>query len=215
MLAYALFALARFVVRSLLHDHELCDSSAGSNTQDFRDRRKMISELSQGLGILKGISSAAPFLGLAGTSYGILCALWFPSSGLPERYVAFLLTRIAFASTTTPAGIGVALSASIFHTVLRVRVESISAALSLRTSYTGRVRSFRFAETLPLKKRFSSFPPFALLAAPALACVVALFTPFHPYRVRLARPSAVIPLPPGFPGSNHRIARYGARRTLH
>jgi biopolymer transport protein ExbD len=42
-------------------------------------------------------------------------------------------------------------------------------------------RPFRLAQTLPLKKRFSSLPPFALIAAPALASVVVMFMAFEPY----------------------------------
>ncbi|HVN17937.1 MAG TPA: MotA/TolQ/ExbB proton channel family protein [Dongiaceae bacterium] len=194
-LGYTFFALTRFLFRYFLRRHELRHFSTGCARNDRRNQRMLISELSKGLGILRGIASAAPFLGLAGTSYGILCALWFSYSGSPERYVALLFTRIAFASTTTLAGIFVALSASIFHSLLRGRIENFPVASFLHASSVGRVRSFRFAETLALKEKFSSLPPFALLAAPTLACVVLLFTPFHPYRV----PVGLRVLLPAFP----------------
>jgi hypothetical protein len=51
-------------------------------------------------------------------------------------------------------------------------------------------RQFRLAQTLPLKQRFSSLPPFALIAAPALASVVAVFMTLEPYETATGWTSA-------------------------
>ncbi|HYM78961.1 MAG TPA: MotA/TolQ/ExbB proton channel family protein [Candidatus Dormibacteraeota bacterium] len=184
MLAYTFFVLIRFLRRCYLSRHELRDFKTESGTEYLRNRKMLIAELSLGLGTLKSIASTAPFLGLAGTSYGILAALWFSYSGSPERYIAILFTRIAFAFTTTLSGILVATPAAVCHSLLRARIESFtSTSFSTEDPAPDGISSFQYAQTLPLKKRFSGLPPFALLAAPALASVVCLFTPFHPYRV--------------------------------
>ena len=195
MMAYTFCVLIRFLRCYYMDRHELRDFRPEAGPH-FRNRKRLISDLSRGLGTLKGFSSTAPFLGLAGTSYGILAALWFGYSGSPERYFALVFTRMAFAFTTTLAGILVAVPAAVCHNILRRRVESFSSTLSSTCdATTDGIGSFQLAQTLPLKKRLSSLPPFAVLAAPALACVVVLFTPFHPYRT----PTGLTVLLPSFP----------------
>lgn len=193
MLLYTLFVLACYLFHCCRH--ELFDRSPESGTNGLPKKKIFISDFLPKVRTLKGISTAAPFFGLAGTSYGILCALWFPYSGSPQRYVALLFTRIGFAFATTLAGILVALPATILHNFTRTRIESLFSASFSTKSFTGGVHYLRFAETLPLRKRFSGLPPFALLAAPTLACVAALFTPFHPYRI----PVGLRVLFPSFP----------------
>lgn len=195
MLLYTFFLFARYLFHHYRCRHELCDPSSEFGTDGLRTRRRLVSELNPEYGIVKGISTAAPFFGLAGTSYGILSALWFPYSGSPQRYVALLFTRIAFAFATTIAGILVALPSTIFRILVSTRIERFSGASSSNNPIISKAGSFRFAETLPLGKRFSSLPPFALIAAPALASVIALFTPFHPSRV----PVGLRVLLPSFP----------------
>src|SRR5215831_9721805 len=46
-----------------------------------RRQRTLVADLSRGLRTLKGIACAAPFLGLAGTSYWVLGGLFFGYSG--------------------------------------------------------------------------------------------------------------------------------------
>lgn len=186
MLGYTLFVLTRFLLRYQQHRHELRNYRAGFGTDDLGNRKRPIPDLSQGLGALKGISKAAPFLGLAGTSYGILTALWFPYSGSPERYFHLLFTRFAFSLTATLAGIMVAVPATVCYCLFCARVELFSRASDWsHDPDSEKVHSFEFAQELALKKRVSGLPPFALLAAPILACVTALFTPFHPDRIPL------------------------------
>jgi biopolymer transport protein ExbD len=82
----------------------------------------------------------------------------------------------------------VAIPAILAHNFLRTRIDrfghefscSVPAGMASHEDPAG-PRQFRLAQTLPLKKRFSRLPPFALIAAPALASVVAVFMAFEPY----------------------------------
>lgn len=160
MLGYTFFVLTRLLLHHHRCHYELCNLIPDFGTDDLRNGKQLISELSHGIAVLKGISTAAPFLGLAGTSYGILCALWFPYSGSPDRYFRLLFTRFAFAMTTTLAGIVVALTATVCYYLLRKRIESLSSTLLLsHNSARSTVPSFRFAHSLPLKQRFAGLPP--------------------------------------------------------
>lgn len=195
MLGYTFFVLLRFLVRYYSRHRDLPAFGSRSGIDSFLDRRKLICGLSQGLLTLKGISAAAPFLGLAGTSYGILAGLFVGYSGSPRGYFALVFTRIAFGSAPTLAGILVAVPAVVFHNLVRTCIENFSVpGFSTHNCTTSGLVHFRLAQTLPLKRRFSSLPPFATLAAPALACVVVLFTPFHPYRA----PTGLTVLLPSF-----------------
>jgi hypothetical protein len=78
----------------------------------------------------------------------------------------------------TAAGILVALPALLAHNFLRTRIDRFerefsSAGMAPHTD-PARPRQFRLAQTLPLKKRFSILPPFALITAAALASFVAM-----------------------------------------
>lgn len=195
MLGYTLFVLIRFLVPYYSARRELRAFRCDSDIDYLRSGRKRISDLSKGLGTLKGISGAAPFLGLAGTTYGILAGLFVGYSGSPRGYFALVFTRIAFGSVPSLAGILVAVPAVVCHDLVRTCVENFSVpGFSTHNRTTSRLVHFRLAQTLPLKKKFSSLPPFATLAAPALAGIVVLFTPFHPYRT----PTGLTVLLPSF-----------------
>src|SRR5450631_626897 len=75
MLAYTGFVLLRFSRRYYLARRESRALVNDSWRALQRNQRTLVADLSRGLRTLKAISSAAPFLGLAGTSYGILAAL--------------------------------------------------------------------------------------------------------------------------------------------
>jgi biopolymer transport protein ExbD len=76
----------------------------------------------------------------------------------------------------------VAIPAAVSYNILRTRIEMFESELSNMTLALI-AHSFQFAQKLPLQKRFSGMPSFALLAAPALASLVAIFTHFQPYEV--------------------------------
>ncbi len=187
MLAHTLFVVGRFSFRH--YKYFRCSAPMfvpDATRASQRNHRRIVAGLSQGLGTLKAISAMAPFLGLAGTCYGILAALTFGGSISKASLLALVTSRIGTAFISTAAGILVAIPAVISHNFMRTRVEAFLShplfAIACQDDNDG-VGSFHFAQRLPLQRRFSSLPPFALIAAPALACVVALFTPFHPYRV--------------------------------
>ncbi len=181
MLAYNVFVVARFVWCCYAHRRAASEANSSANSRQKEER--FAADLSRGQGTLKAVASAAPFLGLAGTCYGILAALYVGYSGSQARFVALIFARVGAALTTTVAGIIVAIAAVISYNLLRMRTDAFLpvGSLSITTSRKSGVSSFDFARVLPLRKRFSCMPPFALIAAPALACVVSLFLTFEPY----------------------------------
>jgi hypothetical protein len=188
MLAYTVFVLIRSSRRYYLAHRESRNLADGSCRAFERGQRRLIADLSRGLRTLKAIAAAAPFLGLAGTSYGILASL-FIGFGL-EKNTALRILSVNTAATliTAAAGILVAIPAILAHNCLRTRIDrfgrdfssSVPAGMASHEDPAG-LRQFRLAQTLPLKRRFSGLPPFAIIAAPALASVVAVFMAFEPY----------------------------------
>lgn len=188
MLAYTVFVLIRFSRRYYSDRRESRALIADSRLAFERAQRRLVADLSVGLRTLKAIASAAPFLGLAGTSYGILASL-FMGFGL-EKNSALRIISVNTAATliSAAAGILVAIPAILVHNFLLTRIDRFerefsSAAPAGMASHedTAGPRPFRLAQMLPLKKQFSRLPPFALVVAPALASVVALFMAFEPY----------------------------------
>jgi hypothetical protein len=195
MLAYTVFVLIRFLRCSRLARIQERDFKPESELALLLRKRDLISDLSRGLGILQAISTAAPFLGLAGTSYGILAE--FSGWGI-SRGSAILYLLMATPSTllTAAAGMLVAIPAVLIHNVLRNRVERMQRELSVTVAIEDPVeRSFRRAQTLPLKRRFSGLPPYALIAAPVFAIVVIVYMLFKPYKLPKGLPVRL----PSFP----------------
>src|SRR5580765_6073385 len=113
MLAYTFFVLIRFLRCCLLARFE--SRKVQLEAPDLQARkRKLVGDLTRGLGILKAIGSAAPFLGLVGTSYGILAEFsgWAMSRG---SAVSYLLRATPSALLTAGAGILVAVPAVVIH----------------------------------------------------------------------------------------------------
>jgi biopolymer transport protein ExbD len=203
MLAYTLFVLIRFSRRYYLARRESCSLVYDSWRAFQRSQRTIVAALSRGLRTLKAIASAAPFLGLAGTSYGILASL-FRGFGM-EKNAALRMLTVSIAATliSAAAGILVAIPAILAHNFLRTRIDRFerefsSAAPAGMASHEDPARpgprQFRLAQTLRLKKRFSSPPPFALIAAPALASVVAVFMAFEPYETPTGLDVRLLPI---------------------
>lgn len=190
MLAYAVFVLSRFCRRYYAARRESRALAPDSRRACLRSQRNLVADLSRELRTLKAIAFAAPFLGLAGTSYWILDALFYGVvSGSRAWAEAVISSRIAAALVFAAAGILVAIPAILSHSLLLARIDRFEGELS-GTLAAGptlhqdqAIAPFRRAQTLPLQGRFSGLPTFALLAAPALASVIAIFTVFHPYEV--------------------------------
>jgi biopolymer transport protein ExbD len=198
MLGYTLFVLIRFFLRYRLARREFTDLRSGSDSgSDFhRNGRTLIVDLSRGLGTLRGIAYAAPFLGLAGTSYGILAAFSYPIMGSRASVINFLIERIALTLTTTAVGVLVATAAILLHNFLRARTERYGARwVPRRNSHANDLGSFQLAQTLPLKMRFSGPPHFALLAAPFWLMVLMVYLVFKPYPTLTGLRVALVPEP--------------------
>jgi len=94
-----------------------------------RSQRNLAADLSLGVGTLKSIASTAPFLGLAGTCFGILSA--FRGTGM-ERHaaLAMMTTYIAAALITTATGLLVAVPAVWSYNYSRVRIDRLESEMS-------------------------------------------------------------------------------------
>jgi biopolymer transport protein ExbD len=170
MLGYTAFVVVRFSRRHYLARHESSAIFPDSLISSQPGHKRLVAELSRGVGTLKAIAAAAPFLGLAGTSYGILGGFY----GLGVRGhggIGSLFADIAGTLATTVAGLIVAIPAAVSYNVLRIRLEKFESGRS-STLLDATPRSYGFAQTLPLRKRFSGFPALALIVAPILALLL-------------------------------------------
>lgn len=172
MLAYTVFFVLRFTRRYFLARREIHSLSPDDIPNFNRANTTLLADLSPGLGIFRGITTAAPFLGLAGTCYGFFAGFQ-DISGSRATALAYVLGVIVRAPVATIAGILVAIPAAFFHRLIRPRVEALRCRrLSSCNSRANDPGSFHFAQTLPLKKRFVGPPHYALVAASILACAV-------------------------------------------
>jgi biopolymer transport protein ExbD len=147
---------------------------------DTDSRRRLAADLSIQLSNLKSIASTAPYLGLVGTCFGILSV--FRGFDMEKHAAQVMMTSIiAAALVTTAAGILVAVPATCFYNYLRPRIDLLESTVS-NEAVEPRSRSFQVARRLPLPKRSSTFPAFALIAAPSLAILVVAYTTFASFR---------------------------------
>ena len=154
-----------------------------------RARKKLVADLNLKVNSLKSIASTAPFLGLAGTCVGILGS--FHGVGMEKHAaMAMLVSEISAALMTTAVGLVVAVPATWVFNYLQRRIELLGTGIADRP----------LLHRYPLTKRFSKLS-FAVLSAPVLAILVAVFTIFSsPYT------------PVGF---SVRLLRIGALDTIH
>jgi len=181
MLVYTLFVVIRFFRRYRLASRELGHFESESSSEFLRSARTIVADLSRGLGTLRAVATTAPFLGLAGTCYGILGS-FHSVGGSRASVLAQIVGMFAEAPITTLAGIVVAIPAAFSYSLLRTCVETLSGLwLPSRDRHENDLGLFDFAQTLPLRKRISGPPLFASLAAPFLALVVTVFMACKPY----------------------------------
>ncbi len=172
MFAYTAFITVRFFCRYFLARRQFFVSFADSAPASEQIKKNLVASLSRGVENLKSIAWAAPFLGLAGTSYGVLEG--FYRLGY-EKYggVGSIVADIGIALVATAAGLTVAILAALSHNILRISLEKFEN--SPNTLMETAPRSYGFAQTLPLRRRFSGFPAFALIGAPVLALLIPMF----------------------------------------
>lgn len=137
--------------------------------------KKLSADLSTAVNNLKSIAFIAPYLGLAGTCFGIMGI--FRGIAMEVHEVRAMMAAIVAASLiTTAAGILVAVPATCFYNYLCTRIDLVEGG-----NETQRTRRFQ-ARRLPLNKRSAGAPVFAVIAAISLAIIVAICTPFFPPR---------------------------------
>jgi biopolymer transport protein ExbB/TolQ/biopolymer transport protein ExbD len=191
--------------------------SAGVASRAFwRSQRKLTAKFIFGLGTLRSITCTAPFLGLAGACELILNGA-FRGYGMERHAVMVMLTTgTATSLVSTITGLLVAMPAAWSYNFVRGRVELLDSQIShsaleifrelnahleqggraehtvLASSWHKPWKQFKFAQSRPLRKRFSQMPAYALLAAPVLAFAIAGFmifpsTPSRGLSVRLLK----------------------------
>jgi biopolymer transport protein ExbD len=157
--------------------------------------RARIVDLNQRVRTLQSIATAAPYLGLAGTCFGILDS--FRGIGMQKDAArAMLATYIAASFLTTLAGLLVALAAAGSSNYLLWLIDKLELKSDphWRCLAGNSVPGSRIFPKYPLKGKFSNLPAFALIAAPGLAVVLAAFMSFSSFRgpvgleVRLLKP---------------------------
>ncbi len=165
MLAYIVIALTRVSCR-----YHTARCARGI---DDSSRRKLVADLSAEVANLKSIASTAPYCGLVGACLGAMSA--FTGIGMEKHAaLAMISSRLATALVTTAVGILVAVPASCSYNLFRTRLNVLENELSTELQRSRCVITRR----LSLKRRFSQMPAFAMIAAPGLAILVAVYTPF-------------------------------------
>ncbi len=145
---------------------------------DSAVRKNLTADLSTAANNLKSIASIAPYLGLAGTCFGIMGM--FRGITMEVHAVRAMMAAIGAASLiTTAAGILVAVPATCFYNYLCTRIDLVEGEAF--GNETQRTRRFQ-ARGFPLNKRSAGAPVFAMIAAICLAIIVAVCTPFFPPR---------------------------------
>lgn len=193
MSCYTPFVLIRFACRYYVARRSFESSSAADR---HRHSRQFIKDLSQGLDIVKAISSAALFLALAGTTYQISVA--FNAIAVTKSTgLAVVAGGIFSVMMCTGVGILVAISATLAHNLLRRRIELLCSRLNGdHTVAEHRMGSFRRAQSLPLQKRFSGVPPFAVIAVIVWVGILYLFLILQPHAtkgLRVVLPAGTCP----------------------
>jgi biopolymer transport protein ExbB/TolQ len=161
----------------------------------WRSQRKLTAKFIFGLGTLRSIADTAPFLGLAGACELILNGA-FRGFGMERHTVMLMLTTgTATSLVSTAMGLLVAMPASWSYNYVRGRVEMLDSEMSQKALNIVRKlnahleplsraehivfgpgwhkpwklgQHFQFAQSQPLRKRFSEMPAHGLLAAPGL-----------------------------------------------
>lgn len=198
MLAYTVFVVIRFSRRYYLACRAVHDFSTDSG-EARRVQSKFVADLCPGIGMLKGISWVSPFLGLAGTCYGIMAEAFVGFGTEKNAAMRALIIGIAASLKTAAAGMLAAIPATLSHDLIRARLETLSwrGLSSGRPAATGSSQEpFIFAQALPLRKPFSVLPHFAVLAAPYLVCALVVFMALKPYATPVGLPVRVLPIGP-------------------
>jgi biopolymer transport protein ExbB/TolQ/biopolymer transport protein ExbD len=198
----------------------ITESTGVASRAFWRSQKNLTAKFIFELCTLQSMAYTAPFLGLAGACELILNGA-FRGFGMERHAVMLMLTTgTATSLVATGTGLFVAMPATWSYNYVRGRVEMLDREMSQnaldiirqlnahleplsRAEHTvfgfswyrpwKLGRRFQFAQSQPLRKRFSEMPAYALLAAPGLVFAIAgfmIFPSFYPpagLSVRLLR----------------------------
>jgi biopolymer transport protein ExbB len=119
-------------VKPLLRDRATI-TAADINSAERAVERQMLLELTdfkRGLGILASVGSTAPFVGLLGTTMGIVAAFTAMSSQGASGGLAGIAGGIAEALITTALGLLVAIPAVWFYNYFTTKIEYLTAEMT-------------------------------------------------------------------------------------
>jgi biopolymer transport protein ExbD len=138
-----------------------------------RARKKLVADLNLWVSGLKSIAHTAPFLGLAGTCFGI-SEIFRPIAMERNAVIAMWTLEITASLLAPAAGLLVAIPAVWSYNFLRVRIRLLEAEIYSDVSER-RKRHFQVAQELPLCNRFSRLPVYPLIAVPSMAIALMFF----------------------------------------
>jgi|SRR5580692_3390184 biopolymer transport protein ExbD len=162
--------LARIVVVGVRISCLLARRAKSSDTTSHT-RTELAAEMCVKLRSLESVFSTAPYLGLLGTTLGMLDRLSMGSYGNHPVTVWDIVLGIAAAFLSTAAGILVAVPATCLHNYFCVWADSLEIGLA---------GSCRNKARFPLRPRLSTFA-FPLTATPVLALAIGAFMIFPPF----------------------------------
>ena len=154
-----------------------------------RSQRKLAADLRIKARTLNAIASVAPFLGLAGTCFGIMSIFSGVEGEIHE--VQAMISTVATAPLAAAFGILVAVPAIFFSNYLCTRIDSLESELPDCVSRHRRQPAH--ARRFLLTKRFSQLPSFGLLAALGLTLLVKICMPLFGLRGSKGLPVELAP----------------------
>jgi hypothetical protein len=158
------------------------------------ESRALVGDLNRRVRAFQSITTAAPYLGLAGTCFGILDS--FRGIGMQRgAAIAMIAANNAASLITTASGVLVALAASgSSNYLLRL---SDSLEFMWRSREPNSAAPSRLFPKYPLRIQSSKIPALALLATPSLAIALAAFMSFSAFRVPVGLDLRLIEDEPG------------------
>src|ERR1043166_1653222 len=123
---------ARQEVKPLLRDRATITAADINSAERAVERQMliMLSEFKRGLGILATVGSTAPFVGLLGTTMGIVQSFTAMSSGGASGGLAGIAGGISEALITTALGLLVAIPAVWFYNYFTTKIENLTVEMT-------------------------------------------------------------------------------------
>jgi biopolymer transport protein ExbB len=119
-------------VKPLLRDRATITAADINSAERAVERQMliMLSEFKRGLGILATVGSTAPFVGLLGTTMGIVQSFTAMSSGGASGGLAGIAGGISEALITTALGLLVAIPAVWFYNYFTTKIENLTVEMT-------------------------------------------------------------------------------------